>query len=216
MAITRDTGIHLAGQTNTTVTFTSAMTIADNPNRILLFVADGDLSVDRVTGVTWAGQAMTKILSVQKPSNRWNSYWYLLAPTVGTQNLVVTNSASAYTEPSLVCYYNAQQVAPEASASNSGISASGGYGTSIQAVDGQTSYNIVLVDRTDNPQGAAGPYIISALGDTQKATVTSLTSGAFIAGFLGSGGGSWTAAAISLLPIPDPVVPGTVSYAFFL
>lgn len=203
MAIIKDAGIHITGQTATTVTFTNAMTIAQHDNRILFFVADGSTSADKVTAVTWHGQSMTKILAVQKPTNRWNSYWYLLAPDVGTYDLVVTNSSSDYCEPSLVCYYNVKQQAPEASASNSGGSDAGGLGTSIQIVDGQGAYNIALVDRTDNPQGAAGNYIISKSGDAQKATVTTLTSGAFVCGFLGSGATQWTAGAVSIVPVPD-------------
>lgn len=206
MAIIKDAGAHVAvAQTGTTLTFASALTISDHPNRILFFVADSDLSVDRITGVTWHGQAMTKILSVQKPSNRWNSYWYLLAPDVGTYDFVVTNSASSYTEITSVCYYNVKQQAPEATSSNSGTGGQGSVGTNVQIVDGQSGYNIALVDRTDNPQGAAGNYIISESGNANKSTVTTLTSGAFVCGFLGyanAGAVPWTAAAISLVPYP--------------
>lgn len=202
MRILKDAGIHIAAQTGTSLTFTNAMTIANNPNRILLAVFDGDLTSDLQSACTWDGQSMTKILSVRKPSNRWNSYWYLLAPNTGTKNLVVTNSSSAYTEPSLVCYYNAKQIAPEASASNSGTGDATGVGTNIQIVDGQGAYNVALVDRTDNPQINTGAYAISKTGDAQKATVTTLTQEAFVTGFLGSGAGSWTAGAISLVSIP--------------
>jgi hypothetical protein len=200
IAILKDAGVHLGGVVGTTVTFTNAMTIANNPGRLLLVVMDGSGGPnDLVSQVTWNGQPMIKIFSVRKPNNRWDSYWYLLAPGAGTYDLVVTNVSSDYVEPSMVCYYNVKQVAPEAVASNSGTSAIGGYGTNIRGLDGQSGYNIALVDRTDNPQGAPGNYDISSYGDAQKATVTTLTSGAFVTGFLGSGGGSWTAGAISIL-----------------
>ena len=201
MGILLDTSIHVAAQTAATVTFTTPITIADKPNRILLVVLDGSLVSDKVTGVTWAGQAMTKVTaSVQKPSNRWTSYWYLLSPTVGANNLVVTNSSSDYTEPSLACYYNVVQSAPEATASASGAANGGGVTSPTQIIDGQGSYNIVSVNRSDNPIFAPGSKSIQGGGDA-TVSVTTLTRGSWVVGALGSGGGAWVAYAVSLKPI---------------
>lgn len=204
MVITKDAGNHATGQTGTSLTFTNALTVADRPNRLLLVAIDGSLSAsDVVTGVSFDGVAMTKIKSLRKPTNRWVSYWYLLSPNTGTKNLTVTCSSSDYVEPSLVSYYNVFQQAYEAlSADASGTGGAGGVGTSTQIDDGQGSYNVAIVSRTDNPL-SVNTYRLNMSGDAQYASVTTVTGGASVLGVLGIGAGNWVAIATSWKAIPD-------------
>jgi len=62
-------------------------------NRIL-FVAcvDDTGGSSLITGITYAGVAMTKIAGVQTPTDRWVTLWYLIAPATGANNVVITLS----------------------------------------------------------------------------------------------------------------------------
>lgn len=202
--ILKDAGNHPAGQTDTTVTFTNALTIAANTNRLLLVAIDGvDGVADLVTGVAWDGQAMTNIYSVRRPSNRWTSLWYLLAPNTGTKNLVVTNSGSSYVEPSLVSYYNVFQQAWEARNQTSGTAAASGVGTNIQIDDGSAGTNLAIVSRTDNPQNSIGSYAVAFNGDSPTVSVTTVTSGASVLGVLSTGAGVYVIFATAWKAVPD-------------
>lgn len=191
MAIIKDAGNHPAGTTGTTVTFTNALTIASQNNRLLLVAIDGvDGVADLVTKVEWDGEAMTRIYSVRRPSNRWCSYWYLLSPHTGTKNLVVTNSSSAYVEPSIVSYYNVYQQAPEATSQTSGTAAASGTGTNIQIDDGGAGTNLAIVSRTDNPL-TVGTYAVAFGGNSPTLNVTTVTAGASVIGVLSTGAGAY-------------------------
>lgn len=74
--------------------YTFAHTVTTTANRIIFVGGFGSPSSDTITGVTYAGVAMTKIsaTSTAGPDNRYSSLWYLIAPTTGTNNVIITAS----------------------------------------------------------------------------------------------------------------------------
>jgi hypothetical protein len=87
MAIARDanvTGVTASGSSLTTALTTSGS------NRILFVGARADSAI-AITGITYAGVALTLIDTVA--TNR-QSLWYLINPTVGTNNIVVTPAST--------------------------------------------------------------------------------------------------------------------------
>lgn len=190
----------------TTVTFTSAMAVANQLNRILFYVNVGNIgagSSDYATNVTWHGQAMTRMRSVQTgPGGRWMSYWYLVAPDAGTYNIVVTNSTSAYTQGYLASFYGVKQIAPEAiGTATNGEGSNGGFAADITSV-----YSNFIGYRTDNPQITPGTYNFNDQNG-KTCSVTTVTSGAWVIGFKNSSGATgspWCLGAISVAAIPDP------------
>ena len=180
MAIAKDNGSRPAAATVTEMTV--AFTVSGT-NRILYVGINGDSGAsDLTTGVTYAGVAMTLITSRRKDSDRWQSFWYLLAPATGSNNVVITNSSSSYTDPSFVSLTGVKQQAHEAS--NTGAVVSGtslsvsvttispnawvvgyggcgvnvaSFGTNTSELDGATNanFNISISKATDNPQRVA-------------------------------------------------------------
>jgi len=64
-------------------------------DRILLVAAfDDSGGASLITGVTYNSVALTKIAEVQVLDNRWVTLWYLVAPATGSNNVVITASAS--------------------------------------------------------------------------------------------------------------------------
>lgn len=74
---------------------TWAHTVGAGANPILFVGVFGDVATTgKISGVTYNGVAMTLIGSVRAPSDRWVYLFYLVNPTTGTNNVVVSASAS--------------------------------------------------------------------------------------------------------------------------
>ena len=81
------------GWSSTTITWSHTCTGSDR----ILFVYVRAHTSDVVTGITYDSSAMTQIAKVQRTSDRWNYLYYIVAPSTGANNIVVTASeAIAY------------------------------------------------------------------------------------------------------------------------
>lgn len=104
---------------------TFAHTVGSGSNRILwVSVLGSSVSSADVSGVTYAGTAMTLIASKQANSGRFIYLFYLVAPATGSNNVVIT-SASNFTWGGASSYSGASQTGvPDASnTGDSGASA---------------------------------------------------------------------------------------------
>jgi hypothetical protein len=84
------------GYTGTT-TLTVAHTVGTGSNRILVVgtsVQDANHNSYPVTGITYAGVALIKIRSDEAVGNNRTEIWYLLNPTSGTNNIIMTTTGS--------------------------------------------------------------------------------------------------------------------------
>lgn len=92
---------------------TYALTVGANSNRIV--VAGGKTPADDLTGITYAGNALT-LIDEQSSTGLLAAHcqaYYILAPTTGSNNIVFTASSSAaYLASQAASYYNVNQVTP--------------------------------------------------------------------------------------------------------
>ncbi len=180
-----------ANITGTSLTFSHTCSGSD---RALLVHYVTDASGDAVTGITYAGVPMTFIGRVQSPSGRWTGLYYLAAPATGANNIVVTNSASSYTEANAASYTGVKQTGnPEASATNTGAGATSVTGSvttlsdnawlvmggnasagSHAAGTGTTRRNITLVGAIFDSNGAKTPTGSYSLQQTHASTNASV------------------------------------------
>src|SRR5208283_5259003 len=79
-----------------TTSLTYSYTVGTNSNRLLLVNLIGDPSADDISSATYAGASMTLITKVRTPAGRWHYLYYLLGPTSGTNNVVITAASSHY------------------------------------------------------------------------------------------------------------------------
>jgi hypothetical protein len=160
------------GVSGTTLTWSHTVGSYNNLMLIVGVQTEGTSGV-QATGVTYAGVALTKVDQAEATSSGYYqdvSQWYLIAPPVGTANVVVTWSASLTDRTAgAISLYNISQQAPEASASNSNNS--GTTTTNITTL----SDGACIVDMFGSGQGqgnlAPGPdqtqrYIQSSGGTT--------------------------------------------------
>ena len=107
IALDAGTGRNLAVAANS-LTYSHTCT---GSNGLLLVHATTN-TTDDVTGITYAGAAMTQVTKIQTPSGRWNYLFYKLGPATGANNVVISTSDT----PDLILSY---------SASYTGVSQSG-------------------------------------------------------------------------------------------
>ena len=115
MAIAFDTATkgYTGGATTLTVSHTTAGT-----ERALLVSLWTAGATERVTGVTYGGAAMTQLVKKQDAASGWCYVYGLLAPAVGSNNVVVSVSASIEMAVINLSYSNVKQSGlPDATAS---------------------------------------------------------------------------------------------------
>lgn len=128
MAIAFDTSVSSGAATSTSpLTFSHTCT----GSNLILFVGTlGPVSsTDDITSMTYNGAAMTKVTSIQAPSDRLNGLWYLIAPATGAHNIIITFTGTFMQGMSASYTGVRQSVQPEAfnatsTASNTALSAS--------------------------------------------------------------------------------------------
>jgi len=102
----------------TTSSLTYSFTVGTGANRLLLVNLVGD-TADDISSVTYGGTPMTLIGKVQAPSNNWQYLYYLLNPSSGAHNIVVTAGSSHYLISEAASWYNVKQSAqPDAFITN--------------------------------------------------------------------------------------------------
>ena len=93
----------------TTTSLTYSYTVGTSSNRLLLVSLVGDSSADDISSVKYAGASMTLVAKVQTPGQLWHYLYYLLAPTSGTNNVVITAASAHYLISEAASWYNVTQ-----------------------------------------------------------------------------------------------------------
>lgn len=76
----------------TSLTF--AHVVGSGSNRLLVVGIEGNLTTDNITGVTYAGVSMTLVAKFLSLNSRWEYMFYLLNPTSGSNNVVISSNAT--------------------------------------------------------------------------------------------------------------------------
>ncbi len=113
MAIAFDTVTNGGEVTATSLTFSHTCT---GTNRFLVVDVVGDVTNDTITGVTYAGAAMTLSGKSLVPGNRYHYFWYKLAPASGANNVVVSSSSSVLISARSASYTGCNQSAVDSNA----------------------------------------------------------------------------------------------------
>lgn len=123
MSIAFDTSTKAAQVNSTSLTYSHTCTGSD---RILFVTIQGQTNSDNVTGVTYAGVSMTLIDKDLYPTNgRWSYLYYLIAPTTGANNIVISASVTTFLGSAAASYTGVDQTSPiDASTKNTTSSAS--------------------------------------------------------------------------------------------
>jgi len=82
------------------------------------------VAADRTTGVTYAGSAMTRVNTIVSTPTTQADLWYIIAPSTGANNIVISFSASSTCSAASGSYTGAKQ-SSQPDASNTGTVVSG-------------------------------------------------------------------------------------------
>ena len=133
--ITYDNSADGGNNGGSTTSLTYSYTVGSGSNRLLVVNLIGDTSADDISSVTYAGTPMTLVGKVQAPSNNWQYLYYLLNPSSGSHNIVVTAGSQHYLISQAASWYNVKQSAqPDASTTNTAAAASTSITTSLTTV----------------------------------------------------------------------------------
>ncbi len=145
-----DGGFTVAG-TSLTYSFTATTTA----NRILIVSTVGTTGAnDLISGITYNSVALTKVATIMPSGGRWLGTWYLLNPSSGANNVVVTASSTDVIVSQATSYAGVKQSAnPDVSTTTSV-----GSGTSLTSTLTTLADNAwtVLVGSENDGQIAAG------------------------------------------------------------
>ena len=103
-----------AGTPGTAASNTFAHTVGSYNQRLLVVsTSQQQNGVQRTaTGVTYDSVGMTKADSLQLAGDSEASLWYLVAPNIGTANVVVTYNGSCGIGAGAASFYNVEQISP--------------------------------------------------------------------------------------------------------
>ena len=133
--ITYDNSADGGNNSGSTASLTYSYAVGSGSNRLLVVNLIGDTSVDDISSVTYGGTALTLLRKVHVPSNNWLYLYYLLNPSSGSHNVVITAGSSHYLISQAASWYNVKQSAqPDASATNTVAAATTSITTSLTTV----------------------------------------------------------------------------------
>jgi hypothetical protein len=162
--ITYDTSKDGGNNGGSSASLTYSYTMGSGPNRLLVVNLIGDASADDISSVTYAGTPMTLIGKVQAPSNNWQYLYYLLNPSSGSNNVVITAGSPHYLISQGASWYNVKQSAqPDASTTNTVAARNTSITTSLTTV---ATGSLVLQGIWSQTHPAAGAGATPILIDT--------------------------------------------------
>lgn len=97
---------------NPTTQLTFSHTVDSNMENTLLVVHVGRADARNITSVTYAGVDLTQELEQDSASNTGVETWYLVAPSTGTNNVVVNIDSSSFIMASATTYAGVDQTNP--------------------------------------------------------------------------------------------------------
>jgi hypothetical protein len=162
--ISYDNSVDGGNNGGSTASLTYPYTVVSNSNRLLIVNLIGDTSADDISSVTYAGTPMTLIGKIQAPSNNWQYLYYLLNPSSGSHNVVITAASSHYLISEAASWFNVKQTAqPDAVTTNTAAIGSTSITTSLTTV---ATGSLVVQGLWSFGQPAAGAGATQILVDT--------------------------------------------------
>ena len=201
----------------TTASLTFSHAVTAGPNRALVVVTahrDGNLNV---TAITYGGVALTQ--AIQQNGNANNNevnIWYLLNPTVGSANVVVTLSGSARVAAGAINLTGVHQTTPVGTAAGAAATSAAPSVTVGGAVNelviGAVSANgdAVSVASAGGQSSIVNTGSGTAVGDIRLAAASKAGAASVTVSWTLGASKAWGAAAVPFKPAPTYQVSGTV------
>ena len=206
MAIAFDSSGTGVAETGTAITFAH---VCSGVNRILTVGVGVNGTTDVITGVTYAGTAMTQATKQQLGAGAMSYLYFYVNPATGTNNVVVSSSADAYLRAISSSYTGAKQTG-QFDGTVSGSVANGTIiNTTITTVNDQCwNVSFAVGDQTtpfaasSGVNSVRGTHIARALGDSNS---YKSPAGAY--------GMTWTSGTQNIGAIQVSIIPNEIDAA---
>lgn len=191
---------------------TSLSTSHVNAGNILVVGISAGAS-DIVTSVTYNSIAMTRI-DVRNNGNSTAYLYYLLAPSVGTFNTVITTNTSATISMAAVSFVGVKQSVPDASATSVATGTTSLANTVTTLVDNSIHIAAFAVDTFGTTSITNGTLIANGVGYSNPLLISPAAAHTLTAN--AGGNNAWASVGAAFAPAPPSVATGDVSYSFFM
>jgi len=210
MAITLDSSNDGTG--GTASSFTYAHNCTGTNLGLFVVIRGGGGEGDRVTGVTYAGAAMTR-LQYYNPGGEGIYVYYKIAPATGSNNVVVTCSASSFIQVGSISYRGVNQTTL-----TEGLTTNTATATSITTNITVSTRNSWTALFSKN----ASETILAGTGSTLRVNAGSegarsadsnapLSTGSQSMQLTAAGSAAWYVIAWAIVPFPEPT-SGSIAY----
>jgi hypothetical protein len=167
-------------------------------------------SSDIVTGVTYAGVAMTRV-NVRNNGNSTAYLYYLLSPTVGTNNYVISTSASTTILAEGVSFTGVGPVQPDASTTNTASATNSCANTLTTVADNCVHITTFAVDSYPLTSITGATSVNSFMGYSGLKTPAGAST---LTGNSAGGNNAWATVGASFAPGTQGSTPS--GYSFFM
>lgn len=192
-------------------TITLNHTVGSNSNRFLIVTVAIERDDERVTSVTYAGQAMTFVgTSVDPNLTSRLEVWRLIAPATGTNTVSVTLNASAATVVAAISFANVDQSNPIAASQFASGTGSSDASVSVASATDQVVLSAIAANDAVNSvtpfAGQASRWNVLNAADVIGAGSTTAGSSTTTMRYTLQSPQPWTMGAFSLRPSPPPTL----------
>ncbi len=197
-------GATTTGLMNNSNTATISHTTASGSNRLMIVGVSAQQPGASITSMTYNGTSLTKLVRVTNASQTRVEIWYLVAPAVGTFNVVVNNSGGENAIIGVQTYSGVDQTTPfgtyvsasSISGTTATVNASSASGELVYGVVGWNNGNANTIgagqtEYWDLPMNSS----IAGAGSTEAGAATVTMS------WTNAGSQPWTIVAVPLKPV---------------
>jgi hypothetical protein len=190
---------------------TFSHTVNANTSGILIVITN-QVDPDNVFNVTYAGNNLTKVISIQTADYKNAAIWYLLNPQVGTNDITISHAATSTMKGIGASFIGVNQSSP-IGASTSATSASGAPSKEITTT-AANSFIISTVSQADSNPGSAGSgqsnITPNLFGNSHWAAATyeeKATAGADTQSWTTGGSSGWSMVSAEIMAEIQPCTP---------
>ncbi|MFK7807458.1 MAG: CSLREA domain-containing protein, partial [Saprospiraceae bacterium] len=195
-------GTASTGVLNNSNSVTFSHTTGAGTDRLLMVGVSAQQPGHQVTSLTYNGVALTRLGRYTHPSQTRVEIWYLIAPPVGTYNIVLNNSVNENAVIGAQSFADVNQTTPFGTpASSTGNGTLGN--ASVTAAANEIVFGMVAFNNGDTdivPGGSQTEYWDATVNSSIAGAASTQAGGGLTTAMYTSTSTNWTAAAVAILP----------------
>lgn len=156
MAIAIDNATATPTISNPVTSQTIAFTTSGTDRFLAVYVLGDAAATSGISGVTYAGVALTKLDTQRMGSDRTFDVWYLANPTLGSNNVVISRGVSGLIASEFISWNGVDQSSPIGATTKGDLASSSSFSQSITTLNNNSWGVLALRDQGVTETAGAG------------------------------------------------------------